>query len=64
MRSLLPKPASRSFIAVVFAVLAAAIAGVGYRVYDYQRQSVGRDAEQRLTVIAQLRAQQVTACMS
>ena len=49
---------------MVFAVLAVAIAGVGYLVFDYQLESISRDAEQRLSVVAELRAQQITAWMS
>ncbi len=64
MQMLFPRLSAKSFIAVVFAVLAAAIAGVGYLVFDYQRQSISRDAERHLSVIAELRAQQVTSWMN
>lgn len=64
MRVLFPRPSAGSFIAVVFAVLAVAIAGVGYFVFDYQRNSVTRSVEQRLTTIAELRAQQVASWVS
>lgn len=60
----LPGAGARSFVAIVFAALAAAIAGVGYLVFDYQRGEIGLDAEQRLTAIAELKAQQITAWVS
>lgn len=64
MHILFPRLSAKSFIVIVFAFLATAIASVGYLVFDYQRESVGREVEQRLTVIAELRAQQITAWMS
>ena len=60
----LPGAGARSFIAIVFAALAVAIAGVGYLVFHYQQEAIGRDAEQRLTAIAELKAQQLTAWIS
>lgn len=59
-----PRLGARSFIAVVFAVLAAAIAGVGYLIFDYQRRSISHDATEHLSVVAELRAQQLTSWMS
>ena len=64
MRILFPRPGTRSFIAVVFAVLAVAISSVGYLVFDYQRRAITRNVEQRLTAIAELRAQQVASWVS
>ena len=64
MQMLFPRLSARAFIAGVFAVLAAAIAGVGYLVFDYQRQSISRDAVEHLSLVAELRAQQVTSWMS
>ena len=61
MRILFPRPGAWSFIAVVFAVLAVAIAGVGYFVFDYQRNSITLSVERRLTTIAELRAQQIAS---
>lgn len=64
MQMPLTRLGARSFIAAVFAVLAAAIAGVGYLAFDYQRQSISRHATEHLSTIAELRAQQVTSWMS
>ena len=64
MRIPLPRPGAKSFIAMVFAVLALALACGGYLVFDYQRKSDSLDAEQRVAVIAEIRAQQVTAWMN
>ena len=61
MRVLFSGPGASSFIAVVFAVLAAAIAGVGYYVFDYQRESISRSVEQRLSTISALRVQQIAS---
>ena len=64
MQMLFPRLSARSFIAGVFAILAAAIAGVGYLVFDYQRQSISDHAEEHLGLVAELTAQQVTSWMS
>mgnify|MGYP001570252337 CR=1 FL=1 len=61
MRIPLPRPGARSFIAIVFIVLAVAIIGVEHLAIHYGRKSIGRDAEQHLTAIADLKAQQVTS---
>jgi two-component system sensor histidine kinase UhpB len=61
MRVLFSGPGASSFIAVVFAVLAVAIAGVGYYVFDYQRDSISRSVEQRLSTISELRVQQIAS---
>jgi PAS domain S-box-containing protein len=55
---------AKSFVAIVFIMLAAAIASVGYLAFHYQREAIGLEAEQRLTAIAELRARQVTAWIS
>lgn len=60
----MPGAGARSFIAIVFAALAVAIASVGYLVFQYQREAIGRDAEQRLTAVAELKAQQILAWIS
>jgi two-component system, NarL family, sensor histidine kinase UhpB len=64
MRILFHRLSAWSFIAVVFAVLAAALAIVGYFVFDYQRNSITRNVEQRLSTIAELRAQQIASWVS
>ena len=64
MRIVLPKASARSFIPIVFIVLAAAIISVEHLAIRYERKSIGRDAEQRLTAIADLKAQQVSSWIS
>ena len=64
MRIAFPRPGAWSFVAVVFAVLAVALASVGYFVFDFQRETITRSVEQRLTTIAELRAQQIASWMS
>src|SRR3990172_6879342 len=64
MPILFPRLSAKSFIAVVFGVLATAIAGVGYLAFDYQRQSIRHHEAEHLSVVAELRAQQVTSWMS
>ncbi len=64
MRILLRTLSAWSFIAVVFAVLAAALAIVGYLVFDYQRNAITRNVEQRLATVAELRTQQIASWVS
>ncbi len=64
MPALFADSQAKSSIAIIFTALALAIAGVGYYVFDYQRQTTGRDAEQRLAAIAELRGQQISAWIS
>ena len=52
---------SRSFIVTLFIVLTVAIIGVEHLAIQYQRKSIGRDAERNLTAIADLKVQQVTS---
>jgi signal transduction histidine kinase len=64
MPALFAETHARSFIAIVFGILAFGIAGTGYFVFDYQRHLTGRDAEQRLAAIAELRSEQIAAWIS
>lgn len=53
----------RSFVAILFAALALSIAGTGYLVFHYQRAAIGRDAEENLQAVAELRSQQLVEWM-
>lgn len=64
MRVLFPRLGAWSIVAVVFTAMASAIAIVGYLAFSYQRDSITRNVEQRLTTIAELRTQQIASWVS